>query len=382
MDRGGVHSWARGTVRKPPNSQIEHLDIDALRGGDFEERLFEPPRIGRTQGPSRSSSDDTPPPIGAPHGDSPPSIGNAGASDPAPSAGSGMPSVEGAPKTTQPKGLRARFAAAKAAVEKNDAAADPSEQGTARSKRKQRRDSDVDEAGRSPLPAPPSLDGALTDDNADKRLGFSLRMGLRERLRLRKATAEESPSDDPFAALVTPLSGYDLDQLRRELEADTVPVYDKVIGARRAESFSLRAGIIIGWMAVLSLALVWRDYFAALTDLEPPSWMQTPSWAQDLPMAEDYPQVAAYAIGALAPILLLLLSNSAGVELMRVITRPTARAVGSFLALAIIATVGVMMIISHEPLAAVATLVVGNFVGWVIGPWVRRERGVYGSTRR
>lgn len=363
-------------MRKPPHSQIEHLDIDALRGGDFEERLFEPPRIDIP--PVEAEPADVPSPFS--DGDMPPALGDEGP-------------VEDVTSGSALRGLRARWAQARAALADDvtdtddEAAADSNgERAPARrSRRFGRKGGQVadrpDGSSSSDMSAvdPPALGGDLTDENAGRRLGFSLRMGLRERLRLRKsADAGGKSDDDPFAALLTPLSDYDLDQLRRELEADTVPIYYKVRSAHRAEGFSLRAGIVIGWLVVLSLVFVWRDYFAALSDQAPPSWMQVPAWAQDWPASGDYPQIGMYALGAMAPILLLVLANSAGVEAMRVLVRPSVRAVASFLTLGVIGSVGVILIINFQPVAAVATLLIGNLVGYALGPWYgprRRRRG-------
>lgn len=222
-------------------------------------------------------------------------------------------------------------------------------------------------------------------DEAPRRLGFGMRRTLAERLAHRTAASEPAGApggpQDPFATLLTPLSGPELARLRAEVEADTV-VYDRFKRTERQELRAQRIGLIGALVLALCMAGFWFGYLKGLADLAPPQLL-----AEHL--SEDHAQIAVYGLGVLVPLLGLGLVARAIAELAgAVLTRSPVRVVPAIAVSAFAAITLKMMdagLLGAGLVAAVAGYVLVGVLSFIVRPrelggW-RRRKG-HGSPRR
>lgn len=156
-------------------------------------------------------------------------------------------------------------------------------------------------------------------DEAPRRLGFGVRAGITERLMRRRAAGGQEESggqnraNDPFATLLTPLSGPELARLQAETEADTI-LYDRVQRAGRHELLAQRLGLIAALLVAFCMAGYWFDYLKGLADVPPPRLLSDH-------LDPDQARIGVYGLGVLLPLLALGLVMRAGADLAGALLR-------------------------------------------------------------
>lgn len=212
-------------------------------------------------------------------------------------------------------------------------------------------------------------------DEAPRRLGFGLRRTLTERLSRRgaerPAAGTAGAADDPFATLLTPLSGPELARLRADVESDTI-VYDRVQRAGRAELLAQRIGLLCALAVAAMLGAYWPDYLTGLADVAPPRLLADH-------LDADQAQMGVYGLGVLVAILSLGLVMRAGADLAGALLRRDPGRLVSGIAVATFALISLKLMDSGQLAQGVAVAVCGLVVSGLLraltrGSWRDRRR--------